>query len=276
MNFASDYVLTKKVSPKPGSSLLDEIEPDTNVISTRFDHLVNCSNAYAGDPYKCNNCEALISNISKVIDSHSIDKKKSWKCEFCNFENRIMIENDEIPKNEEVTYILETPSEKIDNMEDSSVDNKYLIYCIDISGSMSVTTEVPGNLVLPTDQARRESLMHATGERVPYNRVKHISRLEALQVAIEDNLKNLEKHNPEKRVGLIAFNQHVSIIGDGQMNVTKLDDSCIDDKEEIKKIAERTPSFQTILKNKNNLSRKLIKYLLHLNELFKLRIIKFF
>ena len=123
---------------------------------------------------------------------------------------------------------------------------------------MSITTEVTGHFSLPTDEIRRQSMRSATGENMfRRSATKHISRLEAVQVAIEDNLNKLEKNCPDKRVGLVAFNQHVDIIGDGKMDQIKMVE--LDAKEEIKKVAQRTPELDKIQHNKNMLSKKLLK-----------------
>ena len=124
---------------------------------------------------------------------------------------------------------------------------------------MSITTEVTGHFSLPTDEIRRQSMRSATGENMfRRSATKHISRLEAVQVAIEDNLNKLEKNCPDKRVGLVAFNQHVDIIGDGKMDQIKMVE--LDAKEEIKKVAQRTPELDKIQHNKNMLSKKLLKW----------------
>ena len=150
MNFASDYVYAKKRNaarpPAPpmagGNSAiascslinleLDETENDmdTNVVSAKFDQLVERSNTYTGDFYKCTNCPAILSRTSKVSEPSKLDNKRAWKCEFCSFENRIAIEKEEIPSKEEVTYILEGPSEKMDEATDGETDTKYLGICI--------------------------------------------------------------------------------------------------------------------------------------------------
>ena len=148
MNFASEFVYARKgkskkdneETDKEASALsLKDYEPDTNIVSARFDHLIDTSNAHAGDSVKCQNCEAVLSKISKLSEPHAVSGKRVWQCEFCNFQNQIFIEVEEIPKEDEVTYVLEPAPDK--NAEEN-LDNKYLIYCIDISGSMSVTTEV--------------------------------------------------------------------------------------------------------------------------------------
>jgi hypothetical protein len=97
------------------------------------------------------------------------------------------------------------------------------------------------------------------------NQIKHITRLEALQVAIDDNLKKLLKSNPEKKVGIVAFNQLVRVLGDGRMDPEiKIIDAILDSKDEIKAVAERTESFASIGEPgiMEKLRNKLLKYII--------------
>ena len=153
----------------------DDDEPDTNVVSMTFDQLVDKSKTHVGDPIKCQNCEAHLSKLSRIETERNLQGKRKWTCDFCSFENLIFIEDDEIPKDDEVTYILEGSLEPVE----ASTDDQYLIYCIDISGSMAVTTEVKGQFSLPTDEIRRAAFTNLTGERPSHSHgVRHISRLE--------------------------------------------------------------------------------------------------
>ena len=134
MYFASEYVLASKAVKNTlvnNVILKEELdEPDTNIVSVKFNQLVETSLAHAGDPVKCDNCEAILSKISVVGNTLALDGKRIWICEFCNFENKIFIEDNEIPREDEVTYIIEPAVDKKEEITDS----KYLIYCIDISG----------------------------------------------------------------------------------------------------------------------------------------------
>jgi hypothetical protein len=78
MNFASDYVYAKKRLPMPAppggtaaaraeSFFYDDSDLDTNVVSARFDQLVERSNTYTGDFYACTNCSATLSHIRLKI-----------------------------------------------------------------------------------------------------------------------------------------------------------------------------------------------------------------
>ena len=136
MNFASEYVLAE--NKKKGGD--DGGEPDTNVVSVKFNQLIETYQAHAGDPIKCGNCEAILSKISHLSDfSNELQPKNNhiWKCDFCQFENKIYIDKNEIPSQDEITYIIDPAPNKADennNNLTSELDSKYLIYCIDISG----------------------------------------------------------------------------------------------------------------------------------------------
>ena len=55
--------------------------------------------------------------------------------------NRVDIENDEKPKLDDVTFMLK-PSASMSCTGQSGIDQMIVVFCIDISGSMCVTTEV--------------------------------------------------------------------------------------------------------------------------------------
>lgn len=148
MYFASDYVYGKKrqILNAPiaaGISSSQAADTDTNVVSARFDQLVETSMTHAGDYYQCENanCDAVLSKLSKLSEQDPVTKKRTWACEFCNYENKLLIEKEEVPENDTITYIIEPPAAQTTETS-SNVDSQYLIYCIDISGSMSVSTKV--------------------------------------------------------------------------------------------------------------------------------------
>ena len=57
-----------------------------------------------------------------------------WRCEFCDERKNIKVSLEDIQQKEDTTFIIQPPSER--------GDDKALIFCVDVSGSMSVTTEV--------------------------------------------------------------------------------------------------------------------------------------
>ena len=64
-----------------------------------------------------------------------------WKCEFCGENNLVDLEDEEIPKNEDTTFMLQpAPCTAVSGK--TGVDESLVIFCVDTSGSMCVTTEV--------------------------------------------------------------------------------------------------------------------------------------
>ncbi len=76
---------------------------------------------------------------SHVVDKQSYENLPPeisvWTCEFCGFHNIIDIADEERPKVDPVDYVI-TPAPV------GAVEEQNIIFCIDISGSMCVTTEV--------------------------------------------------------------------------------------------------------------------------------------
>ena len=258
MFFSSKYVYQKQREVEKDA--FDQ-EPDTNVVTIKFDKLKDISNMQAGDAIKCNNCDAYLSSISKVENLNTIDEQKQWKCEFCNFENKIQIETEEIPKIDDITYMLQ-PAPGVQNAATAQdINSEYVIYCVDISGSMSVTTKVNGNFRLPTDHIRRQRVEHMAGEPMIRQsfQERYISRLEALQVALSENLDKLVKESPNKRVGLVAFNQEVRSIGDGLIEEMIISGDNLNIKEKIIEKANSTNEFKSIKETTNVLNDKILK-----------------
>ena len=107
-------------------------EVNTNVIEINLNCLRNESSIATGDPLLCKNCECLLNSSSVLIRS---DAGVLWECEFCNHKNNILIENEEIPQQLEVTYFLEQELEAENQREISQIDtndNTAIVFCIDI------------------------------------------------------------------------------------------------------------------------------------------------
>lgn len=236
--------MQSNLSLKTSVDLMDEYEPDTNVVTIKFDKLKDVNKMQAGDPIKCQNCDAYLSNLSKVEG----DDDKLWKCEFCSFENHLQIENEEIPTNDDVTYMLEPAIGIQSATSTQEINSEYVVYCIDISGSMSVTTRVHGNFRLPTDHIRHQRAEQMAGE--PMGRgaffERYISRLEAVQVALSENLAKLVIETPNKRVGLVTFNQEVRSYGDGSSDEVTINGDYLNKKESIAEKYNLTGDFKPI------------------------------
>jgi len=62
-------------------------------------------------------------------------------CEFCGTENEVRVVSEEVPTSEEVTFVM-SPPPVVAGASDGVVEDSLIVFCVDISGSMCVTTEV--------------------------------------------------------------------------------------------------------------------------------------
>ncbi|XP_061176776.1 circularly permutated Ras protein 1-like [Saccostrea echinata] len=187
---------------------------DTNIISIDFKKIIAPSNMHTGDPVHCTSCDVILSSLSKIT---SREDKKIWNCEFCGTENELDIEEEEIPGTNDVTFMLE-PAPSTASSSLSGKDESLVIFCVDISGSMCVTSTVPGRINLRGSVARLQSLnTDRSDQHLPNERrnVTYVSRLQAVQAAVDHQLEEMLKQHPNRRVALITFNNEVTIVGDG-------------------------------------------------------------
>jgi Sec23/Sec24 zinc finger len=215
---------------------------DSNVIEISLGCLKQGSNLATGDPVYCNQCRSLLSALSHLIRT---DQCYVWKCEFCGSSNEVVLEEEELPKDLELTYILESAAQMSRKFHDAK-DNA-IIFCIDISGSMCVSKPVSGILNLKTSRQQELMKLIMPGEEEQYfpgsnKNITYVSRLECVQAAIESQLQELYNTSPNRKVGIVAFNGDVKIIGDGN-NQDILTGDRLFDFEQIKKYFEDKKNY---------------------------------
>eukprot|EP01102_Stenamoeba_stenopodia_P014107 TRINITY_DN4655_c0_g1_i1.p1 TRINITY_DN4655_c0_g1~~TRINITY_DN4655_c0_g1_i1.p1 ORF type:complete len:632 (-),score=160.60 TRINITY_DN4655_c0_g1_i1:708-2603(-) len=180
-----------------------------NVVSADLTSLVNEVGLTTGEPVFCKACRGALSSLSKITSEES---KQIWKCEFCDVANEVNIEKDEIPSNETVEYLLEPPAEDTSDQGASGLT----ILLLDISGSMSVTSELPQS---QSEWKRLRMKQKTTNEhanqRLPGEKIEaeYISRYDCLKAAIDWHFKRLVVATPNMPVAVIAFNSDVMILG---------------------------------------------------------------
>ena len=64
-----------------------------------------------------------------------------WQCEFCGERVPVDLEPEEIPGTEDVTYLL-SPAPSTASASMAGLDHSLVVFCMDTSGSMCVTSEV--------------------------------------------------------------------------------------------------------------------------------------
>ena len=79
-----------------------------------------------------------------------------WICEFCGTKNTIEIEAGEIPEEGDILYLQQHEhSSKHDTLVSGITKDSIVVFCVDTSGSMGVTTEVCNMTVLVINYSAR-------------------------------------------------------------------------------------------------------------------------
>eukprot|EP01084_Bolivina_argentea_P027370 50893_1 len=201
---------------------------NANVIHVELGTLKDVAeNVATGDPINCQNnqCRSILSKYDKLLTQDTEIKlddedERIWVCNFCSKKNIIQIHPEQLPDNETVDYILAPP----DDIK-SNTDEKLIIFCVDISGSMCVTQPVEGKKIsLKGDRLKKEqeSLSQFIdpddrNQWMPNQKknVTYVSRLQSVQAAAYQQISNIYKTNSNYKIGLVTFNNDVCIIGDG-------------------------------------------------------------
>jgi hypothetical protein len=167
---------------------------------------------HAGDPVNCLDCGAIASHLSKIQTEENQESK--WQCEFCPKLNTVDIEQTDLPKQEDATYLV-SPAPVVHGSDMTGVDDSIIIFVIDISGSMSSTTLVQGTFNLPNVAKQQErAAANFDGERMRHNRHQtYVSRLQGVQMAVDANLDKLLKDTPTRRAALLTFNHELTYYG---------------------------------------------------------------
>jgi len=237
-----------------------EHEVDTNVLTIGFEFLKNKVAFATGDPIRCQ-CEAVLNFESKIEKIENSDKFL-WICEFCCEKNEIFIEKEEIPTGDCIDYIYQSVNQ-LKGKDYNYNDEQTLIFCFDISGSMCVSSPITGKHKFKgntMDKNLKDLMAYSDGSDQNYGNdknVTYISRLQCLQAAIESNLNNLNKMNPNRRVGFVTFNNEVIAYGDGTKTQVKINGNNLNDYDTIKQMAEKSHDIISVpLKDSHNFLMK--------------------
>ncbi|KAM7366532.1 hypothetical protein PAMP_015967 [Pampus punctatissimus] len=157
------------------------------------------------NPVNCGKCSAALSCLSSM-------QNNLWVCEFCGHENSVDDSVRRVCVGQRAGVCsddLYLPKQSDDDYQ--NLENSLVVFCVDISGSMSVTTEVTSSSGSPA----------------------YISRLEGIQDALQRALSSLLQQAPCRRVALVTFNDEVVIYGDGTSTPLTLRDWALVDYDHI-------------------------------------------
>ena len=186
-------------------------ESNVNIFKIEYNKILENIPFTSGKPNKCKNCNAILNKFSK-LNLIEINKYE-WICEFCFTKNIIEITENLIPKTPTIEYIIEKSTKE----ETEDLSQRTIIFCLDISGSMNTS------FIEKNDNS--------------------ISRLEIIKGTVIKNLKEINKKNPNYKVGLVTFESNIIGYGDGEHNIFLEE---LDDEEKI---------IKTGLSNKNIISK---------------------
>ncbi|XP_041425557.1 circularly permutated Ras protein 1 isoform X2 [Xenopus laevis] len=207
------HSLVSPVSPNLEENKVEEqLQANCNILLLNLGKLVDISGtASSVKPSLCSRCSAALSKINPVLEN------KTWCCVFCGCENTMQVGTHiENFTEDEICLYDPLPGQAPD-------DDSLLIFCVDISGSMSVTSEIENDLNL-----------------------NYITRMEALKTGLLQSLDYLYNQHPKKRVVLITFSDQVMIYGDGTSPPHILDDTELLDPDYLKSCGETQPMPHTL------------------------------
>ncbi|XP_048826988.1 LOW QUALITY PROTEIN: circularly permutated Ras protein 1 [Brienomyrus brachyistius] len=216
------------------------IKANVNVLSLSVGRLVDISKANAihctRSPLYCSKCKAAMSSLSNL---QSKQNEAVWSCEFCGQENKLTnmdpgirhFSRQTLP-GRDVLHLTEDIDKDYVNLEDMLV-----VFCVDISGSMSVTFEVTAG----------NSMRSPT----------YVSRLQSIQDALQRALSSLFQTSPRRRVALVTFNDEVTVYGDGTGVPLTLRDWSLVDFDYLKDQGEKYSTPHCILESIHPLTQKI-------------------
>eukprot|EP00005_Dracoamoeba_jomungandri_P007935 CAMPEP_0174264448 /NCGR_PEP_ID=MMETSP0439-20130205/22499_1 /TAXON_ID=0 /ORGANISM="Stereomyxa ramosa, Strain Chinc5" /LENGTH=728 /DNA_ID=CAMNT_0015350323 /DNA_START=17 /DNA_END=2203 /DNA_ORIENTATION=- len=197
---------------------------DTNVVRIDLNTLAKEAAQYVtGDLTVCKNCSVILNHLSVLKEDSYLSKsvpEQIWECEFCDEKNIIHIEEEERPTEPDCTYVLDSLVTKDSGKEHGNL----VVFCIDTSGSMCVTTEVTGkhNLKGQEKVDRLKNLDQQFGDQsdqfMPNQRrdTTWVSRLQCVQAAVDSYMDKIRNEAPDTVICLVTFSNEVKVIGDGQ------------------------------------------------------------
>eukprot|EP01125_Pyxidicula_operculata_P019969 TRINITY_DN7271_c0_g2_i1.p1 TRINITY_DN7271_c0_g2~~TRINITY_DN7271_c0_g2_i1.p1 ORF type:complete len:1174 (-),score=286.61 TRINITY_DN7271_c0_g2_i1:74-3595(-) len=209
---------------KRTGEVIKNIMSDTNIIYVPVGNLTDCNQGFeaaTGDPVKCKSCEGILSSSSN-LEAKLGSGHYSWICEYCGEDNHVVLEEGEVPRTDAVEYIIESGQTLANQLP--PID----IFCIDISGSMCVTTPVQGKVSLhPRSKVNKslDSIMafaEGAAQWLPREsrNVTFISRMQCVQSAVHREIEKVSQQHPNHRIALVTFNHDVTLCGDNMQIIS--------------------------------------------------------
>mmetsp|Transcript_25070 Transcript_25070/g.58183 ORF Transcript_25070/g.58183 Transcript_25070/m.58183 type:complete len:442 (-) Transcript_25070:939-2264(-) len=223
---------------------------DTNVMNINLGTITSTAAIATGEANECSGCGACASNLSTLTKLKASDDTYEWKCEFCGASQVLELDEAELPAAgvNSVDYIIEPAAAAevgtggAGGAVDAGADAGGLVlFVVDTSGSMCVTSEVPGSVTLKGDRRSTNNKLRRehggdNNQFLPGQRrdVTYVSRMQAVQAAINAQIEAMANDASKKtKVGLITFSNEVTIYGDGTGQPTTVAGDRLNDMEAL-------------------------------------------
>eukprot|EP00058_Branchiostoma_floridae_P002521 XP_002588009.1 hypothetical protein BRAFLDRAFT_125403 [Branchiostoma floridae] len=198
---------TETGAAKRQKKIVKRKKADGNVVLVSLSCLENETTVMPRAPPSCAECNAVLSHLSKISNGEN-GQPGGWHCHFCNTRND-GIEEKDIPTDGTVEYVLapaDTPTDDPSGASPGVIPGAQgvVVLCVDVSGSMGVTTRVPQL------QAEWKAMRDKKAGK------EYVTRLECMTAAIARHLERLELDTPDRQVAIVTFQSHVQLFGDGR------------------------------------------------------------
>jgi len=226
---------------------------DTNVLSVNLGSLGGEVAVQTGEPQLCRNCGACLSSVSSLqaFKEDGIVLGYDWNCEFCGTYTRLELDEGELPVPEAkaVDFVIEPAPSALAEGTAAAAEAAQgpgaagmVVFVLDVSGSMCVTTEVPGKVALRGDRTSSLTRLREAGDDqnqyLPGERrdATYISRLQAVQAAVNAQIEDMSARGLKTPVALVTFAGEVTIYGDGAGAPTKVAGDRLCNLEELQRL----------------------------------------
>ena len=116
-----------------------------------------------------------------------------------------------------------------------------VVFCLDISGSMCVSQAIEGKHKIKGDNVaamNKNFKKFGDGSDQFFSNAEknktYVSRIQCVKAAIETQIQDMSKGANKRKVGIVTFNNEVTVIGDGSKNPQTITGDKLDDIEFLK------------------------------------------
>eukprot|EP00041_Stephanoeca_diplocostata_P029549 m.875835 g.875835 ORF g.875835 m.875835 type:complete len:291 (-) comp23578_c0_seq44:2417-3289(-) len=232
MNFASDFANYGAGYDAHGGN---DYRIDTNIVAIPMSALPLYPGdggerqapsrwAYGAPELVCRACSAVFNRLTSTFRGQEGGHK--WDCEFCGFSHRVP--DDTVMHLRQLYFDSEVADYDLGPVAlGGATRNPRTLLCIDVSGSMCVSTQLPSNNAWtcprcthcnPTTTTQCSSC-GTWGDAPAPQPEEYVSRLDAVKHMITSQLAGLCQQNPDACVGVVTFNDGVDVYGDGTVEL---------------------------------------------------------